>query len=65
MFDMQFYFTVPPNLQPIVQVISILIFNIFVVLPVSFGLFFWDNAKQLIEKKRYPEPKVILVTGAR
>ncbi|CAB5371406.1 unnamed protein product [Rhizophagus irregularis] len=33
-------------------------------LPVSIGLFFWDNAKQLIEKKQYPEPKVILITGA-
>jgi hypothetical protein len=62
---MQFYFTVPPSLQPIVQVIISTIINIFIVLPVSIGLFFWDNAKQLVEKKNYPEPKVILVTGAR
>ncbi|GBB84763.1 hypothetical protein RclHR1_11330004 [Rhizophagus clarus] len=62
--NMQFYFTVPPNLHPIVQVLSSMIINLFIVLPVSIGLFFWDNAKQLIEKRKYPEPKVILVTGA-
>jgi hypothetical protein len=63
--NMHFYYTVPPNLHPVVQVVTSMMINFFIVLPVSIGLFFWDNAKQLIEKKQYPEPKVILVTGAR
>ncbi|RGB28529.1 hypothetical protein C1646_745809 [Rhizophagus diaphanus] len=62
--NMHFYYTVPPNLHPVVQVVTSMMSNFFIVLPVSIGLFFWDNAKQLIEKKQYPEPKVILVTGA-
>lgn len=62
---MHFYYTVPPNLHPVVQVVTSMMINFFIVLPVSIGLFFWDNAKQLIEKKQYPEPKVILITGAR
>ncbi|CAG8676106.1 21685_t:CDS:2 [Rhizophagus irregularis] len=63
-FNMHFYYTVPPNLHPVVQVVTSMMINFFIVLPVSIGLFFWDNAKQLIEKKQYPEPKVILITGA-
>ncbi|PKK71231.1 NAD(P)-binding protein [Rhizophagus irregularis] len=62
--NMHFYYTVPPNLHPVVQVVMSMMINFFIVKPVSIGLFFWDNAKQLIEKKQYPELKVILITGA-
>jgi len=54
----------PPTLQPTVQTFLSVIINLFIVLPISIGLFVWDNAKQLIEKRKYPEPKVILITGA-
>lgn len=57
------YLTVPPTLQPFVQVLMSIIVNS-IVLPISIGLFAWDSAKQLIEKGCYPEPRVILITGA-